>query len=81
METPCRPCHDFVMNSLVSFLYHIALDEDDNPFRFVNVGDGPTRYTIVNFQKHPSKQTYNWQKVGDYSSKFKMIFLALCENG
>jgi len=48
----------------------MALDEDDNPFRFVNVGDGPTRYTIVNFQKHPSKMTYNWQKVGDYSSEF-----------
>lgn len=47
-------------------------DEDENTFRFSN-GDGPIRYTIVNFQKNSDNRTYSWRKVGNYSCKCKYL--------
>ncbi|CAL8138068.1 unnamed protein product [Orchesella dallaii] len=43
-------------------------DEEENTFYF-NDGDGPTRYTIVNFQQNrDNKSNYSWHKVGNYSA-------------
>ncbi|CAG7822927.1 unnamed protein product, partial [Allacma fusca] len=53
---------------IAEFLKNVTFkDEEANSFRFVNVGDGPTRYTIVNFQRHKENGTYFWAKVGNYS--------------
>ncbi len=60
--------HDISILVLILTDKSYPLDEDDNPFKYVNGGDGPTRYTIVNFQR-ASDGNYAWQKVGDYSSK------------
>lgn len=54
--------------------YWIA-DEEESLFRFVNVGDGPTRYTIVSFQKSLENGTYHWKKVGNYSREFIISIL------
>ncbi|XP_035705596.1 metabotropic glutamate receptor 3 isoform X2 [Folsomia candida] len=66
----CPEMHHIDGPHLIEYLKNVTFkDEDDNPFRFLNQGDGPTRYTIVNFQRDPSSLNYQWQKVGDYSMR------------
>lgn len=50
-------------------------DEEENTFRFSSEGDGPIRYTIVNYQRDPDNSTYSWHKVGNYSCKLNNFLL------
>jgi len=53
---------DLIENEMNPHAISTSVDEDDNYFS--EAGDGPTRYSIVNFQNG------KWIQVGNYSSKF-----------
>lgn len=48
----------------------LYIDEQGNPFRFED-GDGPPRYSILNFQQNGD--SFGWEIVGNYSCKYPLL--------
>lgn len=66
----------FFINQLV---YYFS-DEGGRPFRFLENGDAPSRYRVVNYQRLDNG-SYQWKEVGTYISKLTNLnFFKNCYN-
>lgn len=63
----------FIQNSTAITFCVCYTDQNNRVFKFYNGGDGPPRYSVLNFQK-VDDDSYTWKEIGSF---YREIFFFL----
>ena len=69
----------FIQNSIAITLCVCYIDQNNRVFKFYNGGDGPPRYSVLNFQK-VDDDSYTWKEIGSfYREIFSLFYLFILQ--